>query len=55
MQNDIYLEWYPTVLYEKYIQLRNACMITLSTLVCYVEDPESKICDIVNMFNRRGN
>jgi hypothetical protein len=55
MQNDIYLEWYPIVLYEKYFQLRNACMIIPSTLICYDENPESKIYDIVNIFNRGGN
>jgi hypothetical protein len=55
MQNYVYLEWYPTVLYEKYCQLGNAYVITSSTLVCYDENPESKICDIVNIFNRWGN
>jgi hypothetical protein len=55
MQNDIYLEWYPIVLYEKFIQLRNGCMIIPSTLICYDENPKSKICDIVNIFNRGGN
>ena len=54
MLNDTYLEWYPTVLCEKYIQLRNAYMITPSTLICYDENQESKICDIVNIFNKRG-
>ena len=54
MQNDIYLEWYPIVLYEKHIQLRNAYMIIPSTLICYDENPESKICDIANIFNRGG-
>jgi len=55
MQKDIYLEWYPIVVYEKYIQLRNAYVITSSTLICYYENPESKICDIVNIFKRGGN